>query len=69
VTRRFHVALGAGDNGAVDDADDRQRQEERGQRAVAWGEEVEVEADDAVGAQLGEDAGDSRTEPSSEASV
>ncbi len=52
----LQVALGAGHDGPVQDADHGQGQQPRGQRPGGLGEQVEVEADDPVGAQLGHDA-------------
>ena len=53
----LHVALRARHHGAVDDPDHGQGQQQGRQGPRRLGEEVEVEADDAVGAELGQDAG------------
>ena len=53
----LHVPLGAGHHGPVEDADHGQGEQHGGQVERGLGEQVEVEADDAVGAQLGQDRG------------
>ena len=52
----LQVTLGAGDDGTVDDPDDGQGEQQRRQRLRGLGEQAEVEADDPVGAQLGQHA-------------
>ena len=51
----LQVALGAGDKGAIGDADHGQRQQDRRQGPARLRKEVEVEPDDPVGAELGHD--------------
>ena len=53
----LHVARDTGHDGAVEDPDHAQGEQQRGQVDHGPGEQVEVEADDAVGAHLGHDRG------------